>query len=48
MTLHSDKNNRGNKRPGMSRRTTIIVVVIALAVIAYAASQVILSGQSFF
>jgi len=46
MTLNKD--NGGNKRPGMSRRTTIIVVVIALAVIGFAASQVILSGQSFF
>jgi hypothetical protein len=51
MTLDKDNNPRkfrGNNREPMKPRTTIIVVIIALAVIGYAMSQVVLSGQSFF
>jgi hypothetical protein len=51
MTLDKDNNPRkyrGNNRAPMKTRTTVIVVIVALGVIAYAMSQVVLSGQSFF
>ena len=47
MTLDSDRPKK-NLRPPMSKRTMIIVVTIAIAVLVFAIVVTVGSGQSFF
>jgi nitrate reductase NapE component len=46
VTLKNDRN--GRKRPPMSKRTTWIVIAVAVAVIAFVVIVATVSGKGFF